>query len=75
MKAIIAFAVGRWQFSLLATTLITALGILTFFSLPQTEDPQLNFPLYIVTAVLPGRPCPTYIRVTDPPTYIRVTAV
>ena len=54
MKAIIAFAVGRWQFSLLATTLITALGILTFFSLPQTEDPQLNFPLYIVTAVLPG---------------------
>ena len=54
MTRIIGFAVGRWQFSLLATLLIAALGVLTFVSLPQTEDPQLNFPLYIVTAVLPG---------------------
>ncbi len=54
MTRIIAFAVGRWQFSLLATMLVTALGVLTFVTMPQTEDPQLTFPLYIVTAVLPG---------------------
>ena len=54
MSRIIAFAVSRWQFSLLASVLITALGLLTFLSMPQTEDPQLSFPLYIVTAVLPG---------------------
>ena len=54
MSRIIAFAVNRWQFSLLATILIAALGVLTFVRMPQTEDPQLNFPLYIVTAVLPG---------------------
>ena len=54
MNAIIAFAVRRWQFSLLASVLVTVLGVLTFVGLPQTEDPQLSFPLYIVTAVLPG---------------------
>ncbi len=54
MRAIIAFAVHRWQFSLLAVLLVSALGLLTLVSLPQTEDPQLSFPLYIVTAVLPG---------------------
>jgi multidrug efflux pump subunit AcrB len=54
MNGIIAFAVGRWQFSLLTVLLVAALGVMTFVSMPQTEDPQLNAPLYIITAVLPG---------------------
>ncbi|WP_353226440.1 efflux RND transporter permease subunit [Novosphingobium sp.] len=67
MNRIIAFAVERWQFSLLATVLVTALGVLTFATLPQTEDPQLTFPLYIVTAVLPGaNPRDIEAQVTKP---------
>lgn len=54
MTGLVAFAVRRWQFSLLASLLIAALGVLALRQLPQTEDPQLTFPLYIVTAVLPG---------------------
>ncbi len=67
MTRIIAFAVGRWQFSLLATLLVAAMGLMTLLSLPQTEDPQLNFPLYIVTAVLPGaNPHDIEAQVTKP---------
>jgi len=54
MRALIGFAVNRWQFSLLATLLLAAIGVITLVRMPQTEDPQISFPLYIVTAVLPG---------------------
>lgn len=54
MRSLIAFAVTRWQFSLLASLLVAAVGLLTLVAMPQTEDPQISFPLYIVTAVLPG---------------------
>ncbi|MEI9849648.1 MAG: efflux RND transporter permease subunit [Sphingomonas sp.] len=54
MNALIAFAVRRWQFTLLATALVVALGINAFMSAPRTEDPQLSFPIYVVTVVLPG---------------------
>ena len=44
----------HWQFALVATTLAAALGLAAFFSIPRTEDPQLDPPIFIVNAVLPG---------------------
>lgn len=54
MNTLIRLAVERWQFTLLAAMLIVALGVSAFSAVPRTEDPQLTFPNYIVTVVLPG---------------------
>lgn len=54
MNGLIAFAVRRWQFTMLMAALVVALGVSAFRSVPRTEDPQLSFPQYIITAVLPG---------------------
>lgn len=48
------FALGNWQFTLVATGLVIALGISALFSIARTEDPQLDPPTFIVNAVLPG---------------------
>lgn len=54
MNALIAFAVRRWQFMLLAIGLLVALGLITFTKLPRTEDPPLSTPGFTITVVLPG---------------------
>lgn len=54
MNALIRFAVERWQFMVLALGLLMALGIMTAFSLPRTEDPPLSTPGFTITVVLPG---------------------
>ncbi|MCW1383132.1 efflux RND transporter permease subunit [Novosphingobium sp. KCTC 2891] len=67
MNGIIEFAVRRWQFSLLAFAMLVALGLNAFFAVPRTEDPQLSFPNYFVTAVLPGAtPADMEQQVTKP---------
>ena len=49
-----AFALARWQFTLLGAVLLAALGLAAFFAIPRTEDPQLDPPIFVVNAVLPG---------------------
>ncbi len=62
-----AFALRRWQFTLLAIALLTALGVGAFLSIPRTEDPQLDPPTFIVVAVLPGAtPAEIEQQVTKP---------
>ena len=53
MTALIRFAVGRWQFMVLAFGLLAALGLITAINLPRTEDPPLSNPGFTVTGVLP----------------------
>ena len=48
------FAVGRWQFTLVAFALLTVLGLNAFASIPRSEDPHFPIPIMVVRAVLPG---------------------
>ncbi len=67
MTALIRFAVHRWQLTLLLTTMVIAVGLAAFRAIPRTEDPQLNFPSFFVTAVLPGAsPADVEQQVTKP---------
>lgn len=49
-----AFAVRRWQFTLLAFGLLALLGINALLTIPRAEDPDIPLPFVIVQAVLPG---------------------
>jgi multidrug efflux pump subunit AcrB len=49
-----AWVLRNWQFALVMSGLMTALGIVAFLAIPRTEDPQLDPPIFIVNAILPG---------------------
>jgi multidrug efflux pump subunit AcrB len=49
-----ALAFDRWQFPVVIFSLLAALGISATLTIPKTEDPQINPPTFVVTAVLPG---------------------
>lgn len=49
-----AFAVRRWQFTLVAFGLLIALGLSALMTTPRSEDPQFPTPIFIIQAVLPG---------------------
>lgn len=49
-----AFAVRRWQFTLVVFLAFAALGVQTLFSIPKSEDPTFPFATFAVVAVLPG---------------------
>lgn len=51
---IFAFAVRRWQFTLVAFGLLVMLGLNAFFSVPRSEDPHFPIPIVVIRAVLPG---------------------
>ena len=51
---LIAFAVHRWQITLVTFLLIATLGLQAFLTIPRSADPHFPFPVVIVTAVLPG---------------------
>ena len=64
---IAAFAVRRWQFTLVAFALLTMLGVNALFSTPRSEDPHFPIPTMIVRAVLPGaEPAELEQLVADP---------
>jgi multidrug efflux pump subunit AcrB len=54
MNGLIAFAVHRWQATLVVFALVAALGIQAFLSIPRSVDPQFIAPIVQVIAVLPG---------------------
>ncbi|MEI8296704.1 MAG: efflux RND transporter permease subunit [Pseudomonadota bacterium] len=49
-----AFAVRRWQFTLVLFTLLIALGIASLLNIPRSEDPTFPFPATTITVVWPG---------------------
>ena len=64
---IAAFAVRRWQFTLVAFALLAMLGVNALLSTPRSEDPHFPIPTMIVRAVLPGaEPAELEQLVADP---------
>lgn len=51
---IAAFAVSRWQFTLVAFALLVALGINSLLTITRAEDPHLRFPFIQIFVVMPG---------------------
>jgi multidrug efflux pump subunit AcrB len=49
-----AFAVRRWQFTLVVFALLIALGLASFAGIARSEDPTFPFPATTITVVWPG---------------------
>jgi multidrug efflux pump subunit AcrB len=49
-----AFAVRRWQFTLVVFGLLIALGVASYTSIARSEDPNFPFPATTITLVWPG---------------------
>ncbi len=47
-------AIENYQFVLVLVFLTVATGLLSFFNMPRSEDPTLEFPRYNIVAVYPG---------------------
>lgn len=47
-------AVKNYQFTLVLFLLLVALGVYSFFSIPQSEDPEFDVPVIPVYAIYPG---------------------
>ncbi len=61
------YAIRNHQFTLIVVALLTLLGVLSFLTMPRSEDPQFDFPLIIVTVAYPGTsPLDMEKLVTDP---------
>jgi len=52
--SLVGFAIRRWQFTVVVFGLLAALGVAAFLTIPRTEDPALDPPIFIINAVLPG---------------------
>ena len=62
-----SLAIRNHQFTLIVVALLTLLGVLSFQTMPRSEDPQFDFPLIIVTVAYPGTsPLDMEKLVTDP---------
>ena len=60
-------AIGNHQFTLIIVVLLTLLGVISFQTMPRSEDPQFDLPMTIVTVVYPGTsPLDMEKLVTDP---------
>jgi len=54
MNALIAFAIHRWQVTLVVFALIAALGFQALLSIPRSVDPHFKAPFVNIIAILPG---------------------
>ncbi len=60
-------AITNHQFTLIVVALLTLLGVLSFQTMPRSEDPQFDFPMVMVTVSYPGTsPLDMERLVTDP---------
>src|SRR5690606_1279024 len=48
------FSVKNYQFTLVMFAMVAVVGIVTMFTMPRAEDPQINPPTYPVVVVYPG---------------------
>ncbi|MFC3152932.1 efflux RND transporter permease subunit [Litoribrevibacter euphylliae] len=49
-----ALAINNHQFVWVATLILTLLGIVSYNSMPRSEDPQFNFPSSLITVIYSG---------------------
>ncbi len=49
-----AFAVRRWQFTLLLFALLIAVGLNALHNIPRAEDPEFHAPIPIIVVAYPG---------------------
>ena len=54
MNRIIALAIQRWQVTLVAFTLLAALGIQAFLNIPRSVDPHFKAPFVSIVVIQPG---------------------
>lgn len=67
MTSLPAFAVRRWQLTLVVFVMLVALGLSSLGSIPKSEDPSFPYPNFAVVAVLPGAdPADVERLVVDP---------
>lgn len=52
--SIVAFAVRRWQFTVLLFLMLVALGVSSWFAIPRGEDPVFPIPTFTTVVVYPG---------------------
>jgi multidrug efflux pump subunit AcrB len=48
------FSVKNYQFTLVVFMMVAVVGLVTMFSMPRAEDPQINPPTYPIVVVYPG---------------------
>lgn len=48
------FAIRNHQFTVLASIILVLLGIVSYLTMPRSEDPQFDFPGTLITVVNPG---------------------
>src|SRR5512135_2453011 len=48
------YAVKRYQFTIVIFLMLVVVGITAVFTIPQSEDPPLDFPVYYIVAAYPG---------------------
>ena len=48
------YAIHNYQFTLIIVVLLTLLGVLSFQTMPRSEDPQFEFPMVVVTVIYPA---------------------
>ncbi len=51
---IASFSVNNFQFTLIVFIMLAALGVNSLLNMPKAEDPELNAPTFIITAIYPG---------------------
>ncbi|WP_448586702.1 efflux RND transporter permease subunit [Thermaurantiacus sp.] len=54
MNRIVAFAIERWQVTLVAFGLLAALGIQAFLTIPRSVDPHFKVPVVSIVVIQPG---------------------
>lgn len=54
MRAFIEFFIKKGTFTAIMLFALLALGMNSLMNMPRGEDPEVNFPIYTVIAVLPG---------------------
>ena len=47
-------AIKNAQFVIILLLIAVLVGVRSFISMPRSEDPQVEFPIYVITAVFPG---------------------
>ena len=48
------FSVKNYQFTLVLFIMVAVVGVVTLFTMPRAEDPQINPPTYPIVVVYPG---------------------
>lgn len=67
LSRIAEFSVKNWQFTVVMTAMLVAMGINSFLRIPRSEDPTFPIAIFPIVAVLPGAtPADVEQLVVDP---------